>query len=227
MICIPVTASTAAAALRQMKEAEALADVIELRVDLIGEAAMAVLLEARERPVIVTNRRRQEGGAFAGTEAERIAVLAAAVRLGAEYVDVETATDPALKEELHAALRGSSTRLIASWHDFSGTPDSEVLQERFAACLADDPRIVKIVTLARTPGDCLRVLALIPQGIEKGRAVTAFCMGRDGAFSRIAAHLMGAAVTYCSVEDGAASAPGQLKAGRMKEILRLLEADRG
>ena len=165
---------------------------------------------ARRIPVIVTNRRREEGGGFTGTEAERVAILEEAARLGADYVDIETATDPALKAELRAALAGGTTKLIVSWHDFSGTPSAEFLKAKLAACMADAPAIVKIVTHAGAAADCLRVLELIPRARQKGQAIIAFCMGSAGKISRIMAPLLGSAISYASLEPEEASAPGQL-----------------
>ena len=177
MICIPIAAATTAAAVERMERAAPLADLVELRIDRIPDADLERLLGARRCPVIVTNRSRQEGGGFAGTEAERIAVLKEAARLGADYVDIEAATDPALKAELRSALAGRATKLIVSWHDFSGTPSAEFLQAKLAECMADAPAIVKIVTHAGAAADCLRVLELIPRALQKGQAISRLLHG--------------------------------------------------
>jgi 3-dehydroquinate dehydratase / shikimate dehydrogenase len=97
VICIPIAAATNDAAVGRMERAAALADCVELRIDRIPGADLERLLRARRIPAIVTNRSRQEGGSFAGTEVERIAILKEAARLGAAYVDVEAATAPSLK----------------------------------------------------------------------------------------------------------------------------------
>ena len=223
MICIPIAAQTTAAAVERMERATPLADCVELRIDRIPDADLERLLKARRCPVIVTNRRRGEGGDFAGTEAERVAVLREAARLGADYVDVEAATDPALKAELHSALAGSATKLICSWHDFSGTPSAEFLRTKLAECMADAPAIVKIVTHADAAADCLRVLELIPRAQQKGQAIAAFCMGSAGKISRVMAPLIGSAITFVSLEPEEASAPGQLTIHELRAINRIIE----
>jgi 3-dehydroquinate dehydratase type I len=223
MICIPIAAATTVAAIERMERAAALVDIIELRIDRIPDADLEQLLRARRRPVIVTNRSREEGGNFAGTEAERVAVLKEAARLGADYVDVEAATEPALKAELLAALAGRATKLIVSWHDFSGTPPAEFLEAKLAACMADAPAIAKIVTHASETADCLRVLELIPRAIQKGQAIAAFCMGKTGKVSRIMAPLIGSAITFASLEPEEASAPGQLTIHELRAINRIME----
>lgn len=227
MICIPVAALTTIAAIERMERAAPLADCVELRIDRIPNADLERLLRERPCPVIVTNRSHQEGGNFAGTEAERIGILTEAVRFGADYVDCEQATEPALKGELLAQLAGRATKLIVSWHDFSGTPPAGILQAKLTECLADAPAIVKIVTHADAAADCLRVLELIPRALQKGHAISAFCMGKAGKVSRVMAPLIGSAITYASLDRDEASAPGQLTIHELRAINRIMEAGAG
>jgi 3-dehydroquinate dehydratase type I len=223
VICIPIAAATTDAAVDRMERAAALADCVELRIDRIPDADLERLLIARRIPAIVTNRSRQEGGDFTGTESARIAILKEAARLGADYVDVEAATDPTLKAELCSALAGGTTELIVSWHGFSGTPPVEFLEAKLMACMADAPAIVKIVTHAGAAADCLRVLELIPRARQMGQAISAFCMGSAGKISRIMAPLLGSAIAYASLDLEEASAPGQLTIRQMREINRIME----
>lgn len=223
MICVPIASTGADEALEKMRRASPLADIIELRVDRMPDVDLQKLLAARCKPVIVTNRRREEGGGFAGTEEQRVELLKEAVRLGADYVDIEAATDPGLKKGLRETLVGSRSQLIVSWHDFSGTPSAEFLRAKLSACMAESPAIVKIVTLASVTADCLRLLDLIPCARQQGQAIIAFCMGRPGMISRIMAPMLGSLFSYASLEPKEASAPGQLTLRQMKEIYRSME----
>ncbi|MDP1989898.1 MAG: type I 3-dehydroquinate dehydratase [Syntrophales bacterium] len=226
MICIPIAAATTDSAIEKMESAASLADLIELRIDRIPGADLKRLLAARRTPVIVTNRRREEGGGFTGTEEERVEILKEAVRLGADYVDIETATDSALKAGLREVIVGTSAKLIVSWHDFSGTPSAETLKAKLTACMADGPAIVKIVTHAGAAVDCLRLLELIPCARQKDQAIIAFCMGRPGKISRVMAPLLGSVFSYAAMEPEEASAPGQLTIHQMKEIYRIMDGGR-
>lgn len=223
MICIPIFAATSDAAIERMGRAAPLADLVELRIDRIPGADLERLLTARRTPVIVTNRRREEGGGFTGTEEERVERLREAVHLGADYVDIETATDPALKAGLRGTLAGRPAQLIASWHDFTGTPPREFLKAKLEECMADGPAIVKIVTHADDTADCLRVLELIPYARQRNQAIIAFCMGRRGKISRITAPLLGSVIAYASLEPEEASAFGQMTIHQMREIYRIME----
>jgi 3-dehydroquinate dehydratase type I len=222
VICIPIAAAHTAEVIEKMERAAPLADLVELRIDRMPNAELKRLLAARRIPVIVTNRSRQEGGGFAGTEEERVALITEAVHLGADYVDIEASTDHALKAKLISALAGGTTRLIVSWHDFSGTPPAEFLKAKLAVCMADGPAIVKIVTHAGTAADCLRLLELIPEALQRGQEIAAFCMGEKGKISRIMAPLLGSVISYASLEPEEASAPGQLTIHELRKINRIM-----
>jgi 3-dehydroquinate dehydratase type I len=222
MICIPIIAEGTGPAIEMMERATPLADLFEFRIDRMRDLDLEKLLAARRIPAIVTNRCREEGGGFSGTEEERVALLLTAARLGADYVDIETETAPALKEELRRVCLRNGTKRISSWHDFSGTPPGTLLQKKLAALMADGPDIVKIVTLAGDAADGFRILELVPHARQEGQAIIAFCMGETGRISRIIAPLLGSAISYAPLELEGASAPGQLTAARMRVILHAL-----
>ena len=92
-ICIPIQAETDEAAKCLIARAFAVADMVELRLDRMRAPDLHDLLHNLPGTVLVTNRRREEGGAYSRSESERIGRLEAAVALGAQYVDVEAATD--------------------------------------------------------------------------------------------------------------------------------------
>ena len=88
LLAVTVTATTTAE-LREKRDAVPDADLIELRLDSVADPNVAGALAARRRPVIVTCRPVREGGQFKGSEEERRRILADAISLGAEYVDIE------------------------------------------------------------------------------------------------------------------------------------------
>jgi 3-dehydroquinate dehydratase/shikimate dehydrogenase len=74
-ICIPIVERRLGGALAAIEEASALADLIELRVDYMENPNLPILLEKRQRPFIITNRRKEEGGRYRGDEKMRLARL--------------------------------------------------------------------------------------------------------------------------------------------------------
>jgi len=57
-----------------IKAKELGADILELRIDLISEDPVKILIELKKLglPIIITNRMKEEGGAWPGSEAGRI-----------------------------------------------------------------------------------------------------------------------------------------------------------
>ncbi|MCH2298082.1 MAG: type I 3-dehydroquinate dehydratase, partial [SAR324 cluster bacterium] len=66
MICVPIVGSSMLNALDQITAADKVADILELRLDLIVAPDLNALLHAANKPVIVTNRSKLDGGQFKG-----------------------------------------------------------------------------------------------------------------------------------------------------------------
>ena len=227
MICISVVAKRQSEALQIIQSSAGLADVLELRMDLLSDGNLEELMGAvrsasRSVKILVTNRQAQGSGA--PDEKERIGVLLTAVSLGADFVDIELATAPAWREDVRAmiASHGSRTALIVSHHDFFRTPSRKTLIGIFNEGVQAGASIVKIVTLARAPQDNLAVLGLIPYARRRKKDIIAFCMGKEGKISRVMAPLLGAFFTFASLKRGAESGAGQLTIGEMRSIYRIL-----
>jgi len=225
MICIPVTAKTNDEALERMEASFLLADVVELRIDSMRAPNLENLLSAKKGPVIVTARRREEGGFFAGSERERITLLREAVGCGAEFVDVELSTDETLAAAVSQEIRkrGGRTKLIISCHDFRKTSSYGTLQKTYNRCVSRGADIVKIVTFARSLQDNLKILRLVDWAQGTGGSIIAHCMGEKGRVSRVMAPLFGSYLAFAALTEGRESAPGQLTAPEMKRILGTLE----
>lgn len=224
MICIPIVAITNEGARKRMAAALPLADLVELRIDFIEKVDLEPLLSEKKGPVLVTARRKEEGGRFRGSEMERIALLRQAVRMGADLVDVELGTDQTLTTQLVEEIRreGNHTKLIVSFHDFTGTPPYRGLQGICDRCAARGADIVKIATFADSMEDNLTILRLIAWARENGHDIIGLCMGEKGTISRVMAPLIGSYLTFASLGEGEGSAPGQLTASAMQEVFRIL-----
>mgnify|MGYP001235068768 CR=1 FL=1 len=140
MICLSLGGDGMAAVRKKMAACPPDAALIELRLDLIADLDLAALLRAKTRPVIVTNRRREEGGRFAGTEEQRLDLLCRAAVNGADYLDLEAATEDRLAERLFTAVSaagksGPRPRIIVSCHDWRGTPGVGSLRRCWRTCL--------------------------------------------------------------------------------------------
>lgn len=220
MICLSVAGSTTDELLSLMKRSFTEADLVELRIDGAAEVDLPMLLAARTGPVLVTNRSRSEGGLFSGSDGERCVPLLAAVDLGAEYVDVEmnTRRDCVRRIVQRASERGGRTKVVLSYHDFAGTPSDSRLRDVVDEAFSLECHMVKIATTAATEEDNLRILRLVAETTRQNRLITAFCMGKLGKISRIAAPFFGSAISFACLEKGAETAPGQFTAAELKTL---------
>jgi len=223
-ICIPITAATTQEALTKIKKGFTQAGMLELRIDGIQKVDLKKLLAGKKGEILVTNRVREEGGAFAGGERERVALLKKAVALGCDYVDLEIKTEESLLFELKIKIADSHghTQLILSYHNQERTPGLKTLRKKMAEGYKAGADIVKIVTWAKKMEDNLKVLGLIPYAQKKGLKIIAFCMGAHGKISRIMAPMLGSYLTYASFDKGEESAPGQMTVEEIKQVLRIL-----
>ena len=215
-VCIPIVETTVEKALIAIKKVNRWADLIELRADYLKRVKLALLLENRRKPFIVTNRRKEEGGKYKGEERKRVSVLQEAIDLGADYVDVELATERSFLQGLIRNKKG--TQVILSFHDFRGTPSPKELQRLFGQMVRLEADVTKIVSFARSWEDNLSILSLIPLAKARKQKIVAFCMGEKGKVSRLFSPFLGAAWTYASLNKSRASAPGQLTVRELKGI---------
>ncbi|MCD6486352.1 MAG: type I 3-dehydroquinate dehydratase [Syntrophobacterales bacterium] len=228
MICIPVVAQDNEEALKQMERAFPLADIVELRIDSIKQVNLKQLLSASREKVLVTNRKRDEGGYFTGEENARVDLLREAVILGADYVDMEMSTEKAFLKEIHETIEkyNHRTKLIVSHHDFNGTPAYTRLLDIYNECAEKGADIIKIVTFANLMEDNLVILQLVNYVKKLKRDIIAFCMGSKGRMSRVASPLFGSYLSFASLEAGAQSAPGQLTVKETREIDAILHHEK-
>ena len=222
MICVPIIARNNAEALIKSAKAEALADMIEIRLDVMETFDLEEIIRAVSKPVMVTYRSKGQGGEGSADYGTRISYLMNAVETGADFVDVEFRIPSEFRQELFQA-RGAS-RLIISNHRLNGTPSREKLEGLLRKMAATGADIVKIVTQAGAPQDNLRVLGLIPLAENLGIKIIAFCMGPMGRISRIASPLMGGYLAFASLETGQESASGQIPVREMKKILGIISS---
>ncbi|MCI5164986.1 MAG: type I 3-dehydroquinate dehydratase [Candidatus Electrothrix sp. GM3_4] len=229
-ICVSLAGADVAALVTQARQITGRADVIEVRMDSMQHPDVLACCAALDKPLLFTNRPNWEGGAFSGTEEQRINPLLEAVQQQAAYVDWELRADESLRNRLQEAMSGGPTRMILSWHDFETTPPQAELEDVLAqmmesgACTGNvvGKIIGKIVTTAHTPEDALRVFRLQEQAKAANFPLSCFCMGEPGRITRLATLYLGGYMTYACLNDAQATAPGQLSLDQLQKLTTLL-----
>ena len=197
--------------------AEPLAELFEVRIDLIGEKWPEVARRLT-KPWIATNRLPSEGGRWQDPETGRLEELMKAIGMGASIVDLELTT-PNLAR-IVAAIK-KKARCLISYHDFNGTPSFADLKDIIQQQVAAGADICKLVTTAKSIDDNLNLLRLYRE--FPGQQLVAFGMSESGILSRVLAPLAGAEFTYGSLETGKQSAPGQTTVAQLAETYGLLK----
>jgi len=214
-ICVAIKATTTDETIKKMLEAEE-ADLIELRLDYRKEKLnLESIRAASAKPLIATNRRKNQGGKSEEPEAERIKLLVEAVMAGFEMVDLSSTS-----EQLPIQVRnvqGNGGKVIASHHDFKQALDEtqlEKIHDKLAETGCDK---IKIIGWADSYKDNLPYLNYNRKHPDN----IAFAMGEKGTTSRILAPIAGAAYTYASLDEEVA--PGQIPLQMLRETYRSLE----
>ncbi len=192
--------------------AEQGAKMVELRLDYVASRVnIRRLLADRDKhdcQVIITCRRKEDGGKWSGTEEARILLLREAIAEGVDYIDLE--------EDIAAQIpRFGKTKRIISYHNFRKTPeDLREIHDRMAQL---DPDIIKLATMANDPHDNLRMLETMQQSEIP---TVGMCMGDIGTPSRILSAKFGSPYSYATFHHERTLAPGQLSYKHMAEIYR-------
>ena len=214
-ICVSLSEGTTRGVIDRMAALAGVADLFEVRGDLIRDLDLLAILRARTRPLIFACRPVGEGGRWEDGESRRRLVLLEAVKRGYDYVDVEYRSDL-----LDVGMEKSGDGLIVSYHDGEGTPeDLEGLYTRMCDRGAD---VVKIAVTPRSVADVARVLKLSQRvAVSKGKPLVAIALGPLGVITRLLGGRYRAPFTYAAAALGAETAEGQLPVEMMADVYRV------
>ena len=189
------------------------AGAAELRADLLADpaqvrAALTAVRAASSLPLLLTYRSTTEGGKGAGHGQGYEDYLASLLQLrpAVAAVDIEMAC--LASKALVAEAKAGGYDVVGSCHDFTATPSAAQIAEKLAQITAAGADITKVAYMPRTAQDvaALRHAAHDFAGAYPHQPLIAISMGQLGAPSRT--DLVNC-LTFATIADGAASAPGQ------------------
>ena len=225
-IAVPVQGKTPAELISRALLAEPAADLLEIRLDGLrdpgDEAALRSLSrglrEAVRLPLLFTLRTASEGGEAVFSEEAYASVLRFLLReCRPDLLDVEFLRMEAKKLLLEARELGIPT--VASFHDFRKTPEPAKIGELFRQMSAAGAFAAKAAVMPEREADVESVLSA---GLSLKKTMDIpwllIAMGESGRITRYGAEQMGSCLTFGAAGD--ASAPGQIDAGELREILR-------
>jgi 3-dehydroquinate dehydratase-1 len=199
------------------------ADLVEFRMDLADAPLDALAGYDGELPILCTNRATWEGGE--ADESGRLDALESAaehdavVAVDVELAAIEDGAQPTLE---HAHDHGA--QVIASVHDFEGTPEGDELARLLArAAAAGD--VGKLAVTAESRAETLRLLSVTHAMATEGATVATMAMGEAGRHTRAVAPLYGSRIGYAPVDPDAATAPGQYDLASLAGLVDRLAGD--
>jgi 3-dehydroquinate dehydratase/shikimate dehydrogenase len=226
-ICLCLTGKTIEQNLKILEKYRSYIDIAELRVDcLLDDEAEAIrrFPEIANIPVILTIRRKSDGGFFNRGEGSRIILMSKALafaqadkRRNFAYIDLEEDLDVPSLEQVSRAF---GIKIIRSFHNFSGT-DAD-LTGRIKSLYRMGDEIAKAAVIPHNMEDIRRIVHASKE--LKNKIIIA--MGDFGQHIRILAKKLDSHLIYTSAtpEDGVvAAAPGQINPIELMELYRFRE----
>ncbi len=208
---------------------------LEFRLDYLAPAVLkdaAALLAALKQffiehtavTAIATCRLTANGGKFAGTAAQALALLTQAAASGFHIVDVELEAAETLPAGSLQKLREAGTGVIVSFHNFESTGSTAELEAIAARIAPFTPDFVKIIPTARSLTDNVTLLRFIEK-LSDTTSVIGICMGEAGLISRVLGLRAGSAFTFAAATAGEETAAGQIAARSLIEAYRIEDID--
>ena len=209
-----------ALALAAASEVAALCDVVEFRADALPFCLeeLSHSMEACPVPRLLTVRSPSEGGIHCLDDAEREKIFHFLLD-HATIVDIEIASFAALQSVVLASQQ-QGIPVIASFHDFNGTPDRAILDSLTSKALAAGAGAVKFATTLHKSGD-LANLAALQESAPLPMATMG--MGPLGRVSRLLLAHLGSVMNYGYLDQP--TIPGQWPARRLRELIQELRGE--
>jgi 3-dehydroquinate dehydratase/shikimate dehydrogenase len=186
------------------------------------EARLRQMLQRLHSPqVIATCRRAAAGGVFRGTVEQQTEILAAAVRAGCQWVDLE------IESVSHAGSivlhQFRPAKVIVSYHNYRETAALGTVYRRLARLPVE---VVKIAGQARRLRDNIQILKLLKSHRGRAPKLVALALGTSGIPSRLLGLRWGCPFTYASAGNHFGVAAGQLPSDVMRFVYRVDRLDR-
>lgn len=231
-ICIPVTGKNREDILKELENIrQQKPDLTEWRVDCYeegkdSEKVMEMLKTIYDNlagiPLLFTFRTANEGGMQEISFENYAKLLEKAAHTGlADLVDVEAFFQEDRTKELTELLKKAGVRVLASNHHFHETPSADEIVTAMKKMEDYGADILKMAVMPQDKQDvCILLEATVQICAKSQKPVVTMSMGKTGVLSRICGEFTGSCITFAAGEN--ASAPGQIKAQKMREILEKL-----
>lgn len=195
-------------------------DLLEIRLDCLGKglATFAACAENFRKPLLITARHPNEGGANRLSVAQRRLLLRLYLP-AATAVDVELRSVASMEDLLREASLIGVTKVV-SYHNFRTTPSLAELEKIVNRARMAGADIPKVATFLRSPADLAVLMKLQDKmGGQRG-PLAVMGMGPLGKVSRLALAAAGSRLNYGFFDRAQVQGqwPAALLAERISEV---------
>ncbi|GGC80553.1 type I 3-dehydroquinate dehydratase [Enterococcus wangshanyuanii] len=207
-------------------------DLVEWRVDFFEQVTdfqMVIALSKKiteclvEKPLLFTFRTKKEGGVSDLLDSDYFLLYQMMIQKGClDLLDIELFMDDQLVQQTIQLAQAKGIKVIMCNHDFEQTPEKKEIISRLCRMQEMNADICKIAVMPQTSKD---VLTLLEASNEMkmnhaDRPIVTMSMGKLGLVSRLTGEIFGSALTFGT--DRTASAPGQISAVKLRQLLNIL-----
>lgn len=196
--------------------------------DVVCRVLQGLRQRLEDKVILFTFRTLQEGGQRAIDPEAYIQLNTQVARSGAaDLVDVEIFMGDAIVRRAIDAIHAEGCLVVGSNHDFQTTPPQEELVRRLRKMQDMGADIPKIAVMANDPQDVLTLLSATYEMHSRyaDRPILTMSMRGLGSISRMAGEIFGSCATFGAVGQG--SAPGQVSADDLAQVLRIIHQANG
>lgn len=147
--------------------------------------------------------------------------LLAIIKNSDALVDADVEHQKELVKEIKE--KQMTKQFIASYHNYTHTPDSAVLTAVIETMGTYDPSIYKISTYCQKEDDAMRLLQILLQLKKEQKHCIILGMGEKGMVTRVFGTLWGNEMIFAPVSEKEASAPGQLTKQQLESIFTIIQ----
>lgn len=211
MICISVTPTSRQLAKVDILNAARQCDIVEVCLDhLVKEPDVKDLLDGAKKPILISCRRREDGGEFEGTEEERLLLLRQAILAGPAYIELDIDT-------AHKIPRFGKVQRVVS-HTSLNRPLGADIEEIFDQAVAAKADVIKFTWPTQTLESAWPLLAAVSQ--KRALPVVGLGLGRCGLTFSLLGRKYGSPWIYAALEKGMEAFPGQPTVGDLDNLYR-------
>ncbi len=213
MLCIAVAPESRRLGKVDLFNAAPRCDLIEFRLDRLGkEPDLKEMLDGISKPILISCRRKADGGAWTDSEEDRLVQLRTAIIAGPAYVELEL--DIAGK-----IPRFGATKRVVSYTSLDKPLGNvESIIEQAKAVNAD---VVKFVAPTPTLDAAWPLLAAVAK--KRDLPVVGMGLGRQGVMFSLLSQKYGAPWIYAALEKGLEAHAGQPTFTELEELYRWRE----